>query len=249
MTEKSPQYKSITTTEPAAITPTSIIQQAVAAGAPVDQLQQLLELQERYEANEARKQFNVAVAEFKQNPPTIIKNVTVAYGQTKYRHVSLDAVVDAITPPLSALGLSIHWDVAQEQQIKVTCILSHSGGHSESVSMAGPADDSGKKNAIQQIGSTVSYLSRYTLLSLLGLAARDADDDGRGGISQKTTPITDDQVLQIMAYVAENELDHEAVGAYLKSKGFEHYADLPAVQFPAFMAMLKRSLEHKNDNQ
>jgi hypothetical protein len=37
---------------------------------------------------------------------------------------------------------------------------------------------SGSKNAIQAIGSAVTYLQRYTLLSATGLAAKNGDNDG-----------------------------------------------------------------------
>jgi hypothetical protein len=46
--------------------------------------------------------------------------------------------------------------------------------------MTGPLDDSGNKNKIQQAGSTVTYLQRYTLLAVTGLSTQDQDDDGQG---------------------------------------------------------------------
>jgi hypothetical protein len=50
---------------------------------------------------------------------------------------------------------------------------------------SGP-DDSGGKNKIQAIASAKSYLERYTLLAITGLATKDMDDDGRA-----TDPLTD----------------------------------------------------------
>ena len=58
--------------------------------------------------------------------------------------------------------------------------VTHIKGHSEDTTLSGPPDDSGRKNNIQQIASTVSYLERYTLFALLGLASQDMDDDGQG---------------------------------------------------------------------
>ena len=40
-------------------------------------------------------------------------------------------------------------------------------------------DDSGGKNPIQSIGSTITYLERYTILALTGLATKEQDDDGK----------------------------------------------------------------------
>jgi ERF superfamily len=62
----------------------------------------------------------------------------------------------------------------------VTCILTHQMGHSEETTLAGAPDNSGSKNSIQAIGSTVTYLERYTLLAATGLAAANGDNDGQG---------------------------------------------------------------------
>src|SRR5258708_10458648 len=62
--------------------------------------------------------------------------------------------------------------------IRVPCTLTHAQGHSESVSMSAQPDTSGSKNSIQAIGSTTSYLQRYTLFAATGLAPKDADTDG-----------------------------------------------------------------------
>ena len=40
------------------------------------------------------------------------------------------------------------------------------------------ADDSGQKSAIQQVASTITYLRRYTLTGVLGIATTDQDLDG-----------------------------------------------------------------------
>ncbi|WP_080398455.1 ERF family protein [Burkholderia pseudomallei] len=54
-------------------------------------------------------------------------------------------------------------------------------GHSKMVTMSGAPDNSGKKNAIQQAASTITYLQRYTLLAATGMSTKDDDDDGAGG--------------------------------------------------------------------
>ena len=64
--------------------------------------------------------------------------------------------------------------------MRVTCFLQHVLAHQESVTLEGPNDDSGSKNQIQATGSTITYLERYTLLAVSGMAVRDHDNDGRG---------------------------------------------------------------------
>jgi hypothetical protein len=153
----------------------------------VAKLEQLLAVKERWEANEARKAFVGALAEFKANPPELIKNQHVKFsnkagGVTEYHHATLDQVSVHIGKALSEHGLSHRWDVKQVDggMIRVTCVLTHCLGHSESVSMEASRDDSGSKNNIQALGSAVTYLQRYTLLAATGMAVKGQDNDGAG---------------------------------------------------------------------
>ena len=169
--------------ESKSVTPMALIEMAVAANADVDKLAKLMELQITWEANEARKAFVAAMAAFKADPPSIVKNRKVAFGQTAYEYATLDQACHEITLSLSKRGISHRWKVSQEAAlIKVTCVLTHNLGHSEETTLSGAADTSGSKNAIQAIGSAVTYLERYSLLAATGLAAKNGDDDGQGGV-------------------------------------------------------------------
>ncbi len=57
--------------------PAEMIRMAVAGNADLEKLEKLLSLQERYEANEAKKAYHVAMATFKANPPKIDKDKKV----------------------------------------------------------------------------------------------------------------------------------------------------------------------------
>lgn len=164
-----------------AVTPMRLIEMAVGSGADVDKLAKLMDLQLRWEANEAKKAFVAAMNAFKENPPEIIRNRKVAYKEVAYSYATLDQVCDQITEALSKHGISHRWRIMQEEgTIRVTCVLTHSMGHSEETTLAGGPDTTGSKNAIQAVGSTVSYLERYTLLAATGLAATNGDNDGQG---------------------------------------------------------------------
>lgn len=156
---------------------------AVEQGADLDRLERLMALQERWEASEAKKAFNAAFAAFKAESVQIIKGVKITDGPLKGKmHADLFDVVSAATPALSKHGLSTAWKLSKDDKdwMEVTCTLSHVGGHSESVSMGGAPDGGPGRNAIQARGSVKTYLERYTLTAILGLAAREADDDGKG---------------------------------------------------------------------
>lgn len=168
-----------------AITPMVMLQMAVTQDAGLDKMQQLMDLQERWEKNEAKKAYVRAMNAFKANPPEIFKDSNVNYQNsdgttTSYSHASLANVVKTIGQALAEHKLSHRWDMETKDKgmIKVTCVITHELGHSESVPLEAGADQSGGKNNIQAKGSTVTYLQRYTLLAATGLATTGQDDDG-----------------------------------------------------------------------
>lgn len=219
----------------AVVTPMHMLQIAMERGADLDRLQQLMDLQERWEANEARKAFVAAMAEFKANPPDILKTKHVEFGNTNYHHATLADVCSAAIKGLAGVGVSHRWDVEQADKIRVTCVLTHKKGHSESVSMAAAADTSGAKNAIQAIGSAITYLQRYTLLAATGLAARDqVEDDGKAADSSAF--ITEQQAADLAALVDEVGA---ALPQFLKYLKVERLTDLPAKKYRAAVAALE----------
>lgn len=161
------------------VTPMEMVQQAVTSGAGLDVVSKLMDLQERWEASQGRKAFDNAVAEAKGEIPPIVKDRKVAYNQTNYSHESLGQIASIVDPILNRHGLSYRYKASQEGgRVSVTCVLSHRDGYSEETTLSAGADDSGKKNSIQAIGSTTTYLQRYTLKLALGLATTEKDDDG-----------------------------------------------------------------------
>jgi len=185
------------------VTPLTMLNMAIEQGADLDKLEKLMELQERWEAKEARKAFVVAMNKFKKNPPEIEKDKAVSFNSTSYKHASLSNVVDKIGAALAKQGLSHKWDVDQLDggMIKVTCVITHEMGHSESVPLQSSPDQTGGKNSIQAVGSTVSYLQRYTLLAATGLTTKEMDDDGA-----TVELITEEQVNELHARASEADV-------------------------------------------
>lgn len=163
-------------------TPSDLLRIAVEGGADLDRLERLMALQERWEATEARKAYDIAFTAFKDEAVRIVKNRSVTDGPLRgKKYAELFAVVNAITPALSKHGLSASWKLSKDDKdwLEVTCTLKHVGGHFEVVSMGGPPDVGGAKNAIQARASTVSYLERYTLKAITGLSEQEDDQDAR----------------------------------------------------------------------
>jgi hypothetical protein len=174
--------------------PSYLLQLAVEQGADIDKLERLMALKERYDKIEAQKAFNADFARFKSAAITIIRTKKITDGPLKGKHhAELAGIVNAVTPELSKFGLSVSWKLTKDERdwMEVTCTLGHIGGHVETVSMGGAPDTGPGRNAIQARGSVKSYLERYTVLAILGMAAQDADDDGAGGAKdQGKTDIT-----------------------------------------------------------
>lgn len=159
-----------------------LIELAVTSGADIGKLEKLMELQERYEAGQALKAFNVAMSEFQSNLPIIEKSGIVDFtstkGRTYYRYARLEDISAAIKQPLKDAGLSYRFNQRQENGvITVTCIITHKEGHSESNDLSSGIDSSGGKDAIKGTASTISYLRRYTLTGGLGIVVGGEDDD------------------------------------------------------------------------
>jgi hypothetical protein len=163
--------------------PMAMLAMAVANNWEPERLRQLMDLNDRFMADQARQAFNEAFAAFKSEAVTVIKNRKVDAGPLAgKRYAELFSVVNAITPALSKHGLSASWKITKDEKdwIEVTCIVKHAKGHSESVTMGGPPDVGGAKSPIQARASTVSYLERYTLKAVCGVAEEGDDSDGNG---------------------------------------------------------------------
>jgi len=163
--------------------PDTLLALAVEKDLDTDKLKELMAMKMQWDAAEAKKSYGVARIRFQSECPTLKKaklvNYTTKKGTVKYNYIPLSDIADLIREPLAACGLSYRWEIDEKELIKVCCVISHAGGHSESTSMSADLDDTGAKNKIQQRGSTITYLQRYTLIGALGLTSADTDDDGK----------------------------------------------------------------------
>lgn len=218
------------------ITPMGLLQIAMSQNADLDKLEKLMQLKREWDADEARKAYDEAMAKFKAHPPRITKNRHVEFGQTAYDHATLDHITDVLTAALSAVGISHRFEVQQQaESITVTCILRHQTGHSERTSLSGPPDKSGSKNPIQAVGSAVTYLQRYSLLASVGMAAAGQDNDGAGAAQSPQMPeqqyieqldniqnaeslVELQHVFGVAYKVAQAAADKTALAAFIKAK-------------------------------
>lgn len=162
-----------------------------------DTIREMQEIQREHHVARARAAHAGALARFRRVAPTLDKDREVVVelednragrspdAVTSYRYTSLGHAMETINPLLGELDLNLSWHPRVEDGvIHVETRLTHALGHSESVTLPGAPDASGGKNAVQAMKSTISYLERTGALALLGLAARDDDDDARTATSE-----------------------------------------------------------------
>jgi hypothetical protein len=225
--------------------PNQLIALAVQQGADLDKLEKLMDLQERFNAGEAKKAFNNAMSVFKKAAIVITRNADVKYSGTSYSHATLDHISKAIDEPLSDVGISYRWNTDQKDDgsVSVTCILTHDLGHSEETKLTAAPDKSGSKNPIQAIGSAVTYLQRYTLIAACGLTIGGMDDDA---VSQVHPRITEDQVKELEKKLADSGADKKLFDKWLFTETkVKSYAELDETQFAAAIIMLDKKSKAK----
>lgn len=228
-------------------TPADLVRYALESGADLDRLERLMQMQMQWEDREARKAFDAAMAEFKLNPPTILKDKHVEFktnsGVTAYDHATIGNVVEKVVASLATYGFSHRWIPRRMENgsMSITCVIKHKLGHSEETTLEAGLDQSGGKNSIQAMSSTVTYLERYSLLAAVGLATKDQpDDDGAGSTQTKadeawmkwetqlTSAATADEVRRIRALAGAA---FEALGDVASWNQFKNMADKKKAEF------------------
>lgn len=214
-----------------AATPMELLARALERGADLSMVEKLMDLNDRHQQTIARKAFDAAIAEAKSKIKPVSKN---REGNNNKRYADLAAYAKEIDPILAQHGLSYRYRSDQDGgAIRVTCVLSHRDGHSEETTLSAAPDTSGNKNSIQAIGSTITYLQRYSLTLAIGLSASE-DDDGKAAGGDEA--ISEDQLKELQALASKASADLEKFCAYFK---VEALPDLRASQFQNAKAALQ----------
>lgn len=196
-----------------------------------ERVERFIAMHDGMEAKRSKLAFSNAIAQAKAKiaETPIIKNAT---GHNSKRYADFSAYAKVVDPVLASFGLTYRFRTIQNDKISVTCVLT-GHGHEEENTLSGPADASGSKNAIQAIGSTLTYLQRYTLVQALGLAASDDDDGASMG---NGIAINDQQRVELDKLLTESSADE---AKFLKYFDIEFLAELPAARFAQAKQMLE----------
>ncbi len=209
----------------------------------VEKLAALMGLQERMEARNAERDFNIDLAAAMAEMPSIRKDGVKdmgAKGQIPYAtYEHLDKVIRPIEKRHGFCRIFTTAPLEKPGSL-MTCKLLHKGGHSISSTRYHPPDPGPGRSGIQEIGSADSYARRYLTLAIWNIVTVGADDDGHG-----TGLVTDTQLEALTDMVNDCGLDPNALGAFLKFAGAASIRQIKAQDFDRCMTALRTKLRAK----
>jgi len=225
-----------------------ILMRAIELNVDLDAFEKLVNLVEKVQIDKAKREFYEAFAKFQSQVPPILKSseVNMGAGRPRYNYASLYDIISKIQKPLGDNNLSFRWEISNNNDIiTVTCILSHSGGYELQTSIQASKDATPGKSNVQAIASTITYLKRYTLISLLGIGTADPDDDAQSTLNiDKKQEINDkDKIIEQIKSELKSCKDEDGVKR-IWSKYQKYSSDKDILQ--VFSDWRKKSEKRKN---
>lgn len=152
----------------------------------VDKLERLMAMHERAQERGAKAEYYADFAKMQGELPTVLERGMTNNGAYA-RH---EDIIEAVRDVLKTYGFIITFrtEFPDAGTVKVIGVLAHRSGHAEQTEFLSKPDTSGNKNAIQAVGSAISYGQRYTMRSLLNIASTKDDDDGRKAHQKQEKP-------------------------------------------------------------
>jgi len=92
----------------------------------------------------------------------------------QYDYADLATIMAGVRLVLARHKLAMLHRIVQDEAVHVSTLIAHESGEGIEIWLSGP-----KPGTLQNLGGTITYLSRYGVQALLALAV-DKDDDGNG---------------------------------------------------------------------
>lgn len=183
------------------------------------------------EINELCAALSLAQAKFRP----AVKNKTNPHFRSTY--ADLDSVMEAVREHLASNGLSLIQGVSStpDRLVRITTRLMHKSGQW----IESDLDLRPDKDAIQQIGSAITYGRRYAVSAILGVTA-DEDDDGNGAQSQQTARPAVSPELQARAAAAHAQKTEELKQMVARKQAFAAKCEELGIQESAWPEIIKR---------
>jgi len=187
----------------------------------VDKFERLMAMQEKMLDREAEQAYTRAMVAVQSDIEAVTRDKMNP--QTKSRFVSLEAMKKVVVPVYTANGFALSYgegETEKENNVRVTCKVMHSGGHSESFFYDCPIDDKGIQGKVNKTpthgkASAVTYGERYILKLIFNITIQDEDDDGNAA-SHIVEYIDEDQINILHSKIEENGIDKDRFMSWLK---------------------------------
>lgn len=169
---------------PGVTNPLVLLQSMVDRGADPDALKKMMDLAERWEANQAKKAYQAAMNAAQGEMTGVLKDK--ANNHTKSAYAALESVQEMARPIYTKHGFSLSWGQEappKEGWLRFVATVRHVGGHCERFQGDYPQDGFGAKgganmNAVQGVVSSGSYMQRDMLRLIFNITIAGADVDG-----------------------------------------------------------------------
>lgn len=224
--------------------PANIIRMAIAGKPDIDlnKLEKFLELQEKYEANQARKIFTTNFALAQKDITAVLKNKKNP--QTHSQYAGLDDIINMAKPVYTDKGFSVIFyegNTDKPEHVRICADILHSAGHKETYFYDMPLDGSGiKGNAnmtkIHGKSSSTSYARRYLLCMIWNIPTQDTD--GNTTVANITKEQADGLRAQIKELGAKEE-------KFLDYMGLEKLEDMPLRDYRKAQAAIEAQRKAK----
>ncbi len=185
----------------------------------IEKMERLLVMVERMNEQKAEAAFNAAMSTAQAEMRQV--SVDAENPQTDSKYASYSALDKVLRPIYTKHGFSLSFDTgigAEDNWVRVICIVSHIAGFSRSPHVDLPADGLGPKGSpvmtrTHATGGAMTYGMRYLLKMIFNVAVSEDDNDG----NQPLEYISEEQALTIQSMIDENGINMDAFKKWMST--------------------------------
>lgn len=227
------------------ISPVAMAQTLLEKGVKPEDVEKMLTLQERYDANQAKKAFAISMVEVQKNMPIVPELATNS--QTNSKYSKYKTILKYTKHIYTEAGFSLVYsegETSKEDNIRVVVDIMHSQGHIETRFIDVPLDLTGLKGTVNKTkthakGSSLSYGKGYLIRMVFNIPTGD-DDDGQAAGSIEY--ISEEQLSTIRDFIDNNEAVIEK--SFLEHMGAESCEQLPKAKYQQAIVAIKEVIAH-----
>jgi hypothetical protein len=167
---------------------------ALEKDAKLEAIQEIVKMRNQLRAEQAKELFDNAMAAFQSTCPTIqktkeVRNKPEKGGGLRYKYAPLDSIISQVRELLSMHGFSYRVETeVKENLVLVTCVVTHSFGHSQTSSFSVPIDKESYMTDQQRFGAALTFAKRYAFCNAFGIMTGDEDTDANDTASEPPAP-------------------------------------------------------------